>query len=911
MSLTLAAGTRLGPYEILSPLGAGGMGEVYRARDTRLGRDVAVKVLPQHLSSDPDIRARFEREARSISSLNHPNICTLFDVGNEGDVEYLVMELVDGVTLAERLMRGPLPAAELLRIGRQVADALDRAHRAGIIHRDLKPGNIMLTKSGAKLMDFGLARAAGAAGGPGSGAAMTAFTHTPTVAQALTTQGTLVGTFQYMAPEQLEGGEADARSDVWALGCVLYEMASGRRPFDGRSQASLIAAILEREPAPLAEASSGSTSVAGAIPTGLGRIIRNCLAKDPDDRIRTAHDVKLQLDGVAEAMGLSNVATPLPAAGPVSGAMPAPGMAAPAVRRGPSPLWWLVTAGLALAAGLAGALWPRPAAPPPPPVRFRLESVPGVTSMFWPRLSPDGRSLLFSGTDSTGVVRSYVRPIDQLAAVPVAGSEGVGRPYWSPDGRDVAFVADQKIKRVALGGGAPVIVCAGVGADLSWGSGGQILMDGSSTDSLQVVSASGGELKPATRIYRADGEIGSAWPCFLPDGKHFLFIGNRSGSSGNIRLGTLGSLDSKLLGRSDGRVEYAGGGWVVFLRERTLLAQKLDLGAGKLVGEPLTLADEIWLGRADGHFSASASGALAYRTGAGAEQSTVIMADREGRPIGEPLLSANGSGFDLSPDGRRLLYCRSEGPQGSGGDIHVFDLERRTDTALTFTRESAASPFWSPDGQRFACLVTGANGATHLHVGGADGLGKADSLGTGGGACYLSDWSPGGAGLLCWQLGVGAWRVPLGGGSVVPFTDLGRQFYQPVLSPDERWMVATVGALTDYQVFVFSNGPTPGRWQISQRPAVFGTWTKGGREIIFEEMNGGGLMAADVETEGGFRAGSVRRLFRLPSSSFGPGARSWGVDASGTRFVLSVPPPRSSTGNIEVLTSIEPLVNRK
>ncbi|HEX7879648.1 MAG TPA: serine/threonine-protein kinase, partial [Candidatus Eisenbacteria bacterium] len=316
MTLTLAAGTRLGPYEILSPLGAGGMGEVYRARDTRLGRDVAVKVLPEHLSANPDVRARFEREAKTVSSLNHPNICTLFDVGREGDTDYLVMELVEGDTLDARLRRGPLPPADLLRIGRQVADALDRAHRAQVIHRDLKPGNIMLTKSGAKLMDFGLARAAGAAAGSGSGVAMSALTHTPTVAQALTTQGTLVGTFQYMAPEQLEGGEADQRSDIWALGCVLYEMASGRRPFDGRSQASLIAAILEREPAPLAEAPSGSTSVAGAIPTGLGRIIRNCLAKDPDDRIQTAHDVKLQLDGVAEGMGLSNLVTPVPGAGP-------------------------------------------------------------------------------------------------------------------------------------------------------------------------------------------------------------------------------------------------------------------------------------------------------------------------------------------------------------------------------------------------------------------------------------------------------------------------------------------------------------------------------------------------------------------------------------------------------------------
>ena len=309
--MPLDPGTRLGPYEISSALGAGGMGEVYRARDTPLGRNVAIKVLPVHLSANPEIRARFEREAKTVSSLNHPNICTLFDVGREGDTDFLVMELIEGGTLAERLKRGPLPISETLRFGVQIADALDRAHRAGVVHRDLKPGNIMLTKSGAKLMDFGLSRVMGMAGQV-SGSSMTkaALTQSPTVAQALTAEGTLLGTFQYMSPEQLEGHEADARSDVWALGCVLYEMVTGRRAFEGRSQASLIAAILERGLAPIGEAPSGAPSGAaqntsGGPPAGLERLIRNCLAKDPDERIQTAHDVRLQLQGVAEGAGLS------------------------------------------------------------------------------------------------------------------------------------------------------------------------------------------------------------------------------------------------------------------------------------------------------------------------------------------------------------------------------------------------------------------------------------------------------------------------------------------------------------------------------------------------------------------------------------------------------------------------------
>ncbi|MDZ4803241.1 MAG: serine/threonine-protein kinase, partial [Candidatus Eisenbacteria bacterium] len=379
--MSLDPGTRLGPYEIIAPLGAGGMGEVYRAKDTRLGRDVAVKVLPQHLSANLDIRTRFEREAKTVSSLNHPNICTLFDVGREGDIDYLVMELIEGDTLATRLARGPLPSAEMLKIGIQIADALDRAHRAQVIHRDLKPGNIMLTRSGAKLMDFGLARAIGIAGGV-SGETMAALTNTPTVAQALTAEGTLVGTFQYMAPEQLEGGEADNRSDIWALGCVLYEMATGRRAFDGRSQASLIAAILEREPPPISEAasgaSSGSTTVSGGAPAGLARLVRNCLAKDPENRIQTAHDIRLQLEGIAEAAGLSSAGI----VAPVSAISAAPEINAR--RAAPQRLWWLITTALVLAAGLAGALYPRPKSPEAT-IRFRMDPIPGTMDVYWPR----------------------------------------------------------------------------------------------------------------------------------------------------------------------------------------------------------------------------------------------------------------------------------------------------------------------------------------------------------------------------------------------------------------------------------------------------------------------------------------------------------------------------------------------
>src|SRR5512143_2414810 len=293
--MPLAAGTRLGPYEIVAPLGAGGMGEVYRARDPRLGREVAVKVLPQHLSANPEVRARFEREAKTVSALNHPHICTLHDVGREGDTDYLVMELIEGETLAARLARGPLPVPDVLRIGAEIADALDRAHRAGVVHRDLKPGNVMLTRSGAKLMDFGLARATGLAGpASGSGVTITGLTQSPTMAQPLTAEGTIVGTFQYMAPEQLEGREADARADLFAFGAMLYEMATGRRAFQGASQASLISAIMSSEPPPIA-------SLTPLAPPALDRLVRHCLAKDPERRIQSAHDLGLQIEWIRES----------------------------------------------------------------------------------------------------------------------------------------------------------------------------------------------------------------------------------------------------------------------------------------------------------------------------------------------------------------------------------------------------------------------------------------------------------------------------------------------------------------------------------------------------------------------------------------------------------------------------------
>ena len=917
--MALEPGTKLGPYEILSALGAGGMGEVYRARDTRLGRDVAVKVLPDHLSSQPEIRARFEREAKTVSSLNHPNICTLFDVGTEGETAYLVMELVEGDTLAVRIGRGAIPAPELLRIGAQVADALDRAHRAGVIHRDLKPGNIMLTKSGAKLMDFGLARATGLAGpGTGSSHAGATLTHSPTIGQALTAEGTLLGTFQYMSPEQLEGAEADARSDIWALGCVLYEMSTGRRAFEGRSQASLIAAILEREPSPIAEIPSGSASAAfaGAAPQGLDRLIRNCLTKDPEERIQTAHDVKLQLRGIAEAAGLSTTS------GAFAPQTPIPGDAstfagARAKARRASPLPWAIAAVAVLAAvATAAYLYPR-ATVPKPVYRFRPDTaVRGSRDSLWPRVSPDGRYLVFSVIDSTNSANAYIRGMDEIVPRFIPGSEGLVRPYWSPDSREIAFIADGKMKRLPITGGTPVVICeAAGGADLSWGSKGFILMDGRRTDSLRYVPAGGGELRPATTLDRAAGEVGHTWPHFLPDGEHFLFLAytGLGTEKAKIRLGKIGSLTSKLLGESDGRVEYAPGGWVLYVRGTTLMARKLDRGKGELVGQAIPLVEDLRVGGARGHYSISPSGVFAFARLPLGENRTLRLADRRGAFVGEAIASGTLANPRLSPDGRSLLLEKRGTGAIAAGDISVLDLIRGTNTKLTFTNGHASSPEWAPDGKRFAYALLPEAGDAKIQILSADGLGGQDSVPV-----------PPRPMLLLWQWASAGSRILTGTSNGELFaspTEGAAREWRPLadstlvgghsqISPDGRWLAYAFGTARDVQVYVQSLTGTPGRWQVSTTLGIFPRWTKGGRELVFEGTDGR-LMSVDIDTTAGFRAGTPHSLFLLPMKSSAFGATSWSVDATGEKFALTIPPPQLTVGTIEVVTDFQSLVSRK
>ena len=486
--MTLSPGTRLGPYELTAPIGAGGMGEVYRAKDTRLDRTVAVKVLPSHLSSSAESRQRFEREAKTISQLSHPHICALYDVGNQDGVEFLVMEYLEGETLSDRLLKGPLEFEQVLRYGIEMADALDKAHRQGIVHRDLKPGNVMITKSGVKLLDFGLAKAI-APGGRSSGSSLTAL---PTQAGTdLTAEGTILGTFQYMAPEQLEGKEADARTDIFAFGCVLYETATGQKAFSGKSQASLISSIMGSQPPPV-------SAVAPMTPPAFDRVVRTCLAKDADDRWQTAHDIAVQLKWVAEGSSAGIVGRP----------------AAPRRER----LAWGGFAVAALAALVLGMLLARQRREPsrifrssilpPENTRFDFRGSPMV-------ISPDGRQVAFVAQPPQGARQLWLRPFDTPEARPLAGTEGALKPFWSPDSRFLGFFAGGKLKKIAVSGGSPQTLCdAPSGRGGTWNRDGVILFVPSSGDSVHRVAASGGAASSVTRIEASLGEFGHTWPFF-------------------------------------------------------------------------------------------------------------------------------------------------------------------------------------------------------------------------------------------------------------------------------------------------------------------------------------------------------------------------------------------------------------
>ncbi|MGH9774631.1 MAG: protein kinase domain-containing protein [Candidatus Acidiferrales bacterium] len=870
--MPLAPGTRLGPYEITSPLGAGGMGEVYRARDTRLDRTVAVKILPQGLAATPDARQRFEREARAVSSLNHPHICALYDVGHQDGIDYLVMECLEGETLAARIEKGPLSTADLLRYASQVADALDKAHRQGIVHRDLKPGNVMLTKTGAKLLDFGLAKSEEFLQGD-IGSSLT-------VSRALTAQGTIVGTIQYISPEQLEGKPTDARSDIFSFGAMLYEMATGKKAFEAKSQASLIAAILREEPRPMRE-------LQPLTPLLLEQIVKTCLAKDPDDRPQSAHDLKLQLDWIRESSGISEVLKAGAEKPPARSKVPRIALAAG--------LLVLLMIGV-----IAFLYWPQN------PRAERLEfSIPLHEDVSHLALSADGRMLAFVSPDqASGAHMLSVERVGSSAVSVLPGTEGASYPFWSPDDAYVAFFANAKLKKVAASGGVPqVIASATIGRGGSWGSRGVIIFSPEAGGWLWKLNADGSELAPLTdKIFDSAKEASHRWPLFLPDGEHFLFYaGNFSNApddrTSGVYLSSLTGKEKRLLVSAPSNPGYANGYLFYVDEKKSLRAIHLDASTGATSGESEVVADQVGFLPATfwAAFSVAENGTVVYNPTVGATLSLLTWYGRAGKELGHVGDVGVLSNPTLSPDNTRVAVDIAD-VKANTVNIWLGDIKNGTNSRFTFDPTEDSAGIWSRDGTLIAYRTYATQTALFLKQ--AQGLQSAKSIFSFEPGRQANDdiiansWSLDDKEILCtWQLGAGGSNIvlaPASGGKFVPFLSTKANATNGQISPDGKWVAYASDESGDWEIYVTTFPTAAGKWQVSRGGGSEPRWRGDGKEIFYIGPKST-LTAVSVSTEGTFSAGNPAPLFqtqfRAPVSS--TDLFSYDVTKDGQRFLVN------------------------
>ena len=894
--MPLPAGTRFGPYLLESLVGAGGMGEVYRARDTRLDRVVAVKVLPPALASEPHFRVRFENEARAISSLDHPHICALYDVGEQDGTAFLVMQYLEGETLASRLSRGPMPLAETLRHAREIADALAKAHGSGIVHRDLKPGNVMLTKSGAKLLDFGLARA----GRPGVQQVMASAV---TAAPDLTAQGTIVGTFQYMAPEQLEAKEADARTDIFAFGAVLYEMLTGRKAFEGKSQASLIAAILEHEPPSL-------STLQPLTPAGLDRLVRTCLAKDPDPRWQSARDLERELAWIADS----------------SPSVSAIGDARPSARRRSVTASVLTLFAGALIGLLVGIGLPRLMTPAPRPAvtsRVLLNAAPADQLRAAPgdqtgsfghlsrpaiALSPDGQTLVFTAVQGA-TQQLYVRPLAQLEATPLPGTVGAASPFFSPDGQSVGFWADGSLKTISLAGGGATTLCAApliFGA--SWGSTGVVVF-AHDNGGLWKVPARGGTPVAITTPDSATGEVSHRLPHLVPGDEAVIFTVTRTllptWDDTQVVIQPLNGAPRTLLVDGGADARYIATGHIAYMRRGVLLAAPFDLAQRRVTGGGVAVVPDVMqsanminslLDSGAGQFSVSASGSLAYVRGGihVFPERVLVWVDRTGRI--EPLaLPARAYNYPrLSPDGKRIAVST----QGDR-NIWMYDFARGTTARVTVDGRNMA-PAWTPDGLRltFGSSLGGQENLFWLPV---DGNGMSQRLTTSPQLHRAASWSPDGRSLVFVEGDSNSRNLhdilTLEDGKVrgLMVTRFDEQY--PDLSPDGHWLAYSSNESGRNEVYATPYPALGRRELISVAGGHSPLWTRSGRELIYLDPVGPNdsppyaVMTVSVTPGPTLITGQPRKLFE---TTMGPAAnvRGYDVAVDGSRLLMVQQRPR-------------------
>ena len=848
--MALAPGTRLGPYEVIAPIGAGGMGEVYSARDTRLDRTVALKILPPHLADTPEVRQRFEREARSVSSLNHPNICALYDIGRQDGTDYLVMEYLEGQTLGKRIEQGPMPTPELLRIATQICEALEKAHRQGVIHRDLKPGNVMLTKSGAKLLDFGLAK--------GAAPAVTDMSSSPTMTQPmagssrgnqLTVQGTIVGTLQYMPPEQLEGGEADARSDIFSFGATLYEMATGQKAFPAKSQASLIAEILKAQPRPISD-------LQPLVPPALERIVTTCLSKDPDDRWQSAGDLKRELVWISSAGSLAGVPAPVVA------------------QRKTRELTWkiLVAAlGILTAAGVAASVfYARKASQPMPvvhaemipPEGFEFGSI-GKDNQF--AVSPDGTAVAFVAEGQRKQL-IFVRMLSSGTMQPLQGTDGATYPFWSGDGRNLAFFADSKLKRVPASGGVVQVLCdATAGRGGTWNKDGVIVFTPGLKEPLYKIPDSGGAPSPVTAVKQTAAFQSHRWPSFLPDGKHFLFT-----TDDGVGFGSLDSTDTRVFLQTKSNAIYSSG-YILYVTDGNLVAQPFDPDHQVLKGVPVPVAGQVEFstGKSLGNFSVSQTGRLVYRPDYSPKYQMAWL-DRNGGEAGKLGEPDYYSGAAISPDGQRILVTRVQ--PGVKRDLWIVDAQRGNLSRATFDPEGAIFAVWSPDGT--GVTVSLANGFEIRKIGlqgnVTEQLVAPDQI-----SKYPTDWTADGQTLILTV------QNPKTGQDVETLSVAGEHKLVPIiqtpfvedagnLSPNGKLLTYSSNESGRPELYV-TEFPGAGRkWQVSAQgltsgiPVHFSTWSHDGKTLYYIDA-GGSVIAVPIESQDPFKPGVPRKIYSAAS----------------------------------------------
>ena len=910
--MPLQPGERVGPYEIVAFLGAGGMGEVYRARDTRLGRAVAIKILSADIANDAQLRERFEREAQTISTLNHPSICTLHDVGRHPStssghaVDYLVMEFLEGETLADRLARGPLPLKDALTIAAQVGDGLEAAHRHGIVHRDLKPGNIMLVKaegaarSQAKLLDFGLAKLRGGVAD-----------NTPVVVSAartdvgsLTAVGAVLGTLQYMSPEQLEGRDADARADIFALGTVLYEMVTGRKAFEGKSQVCLMAAILEHEPPPI-------SSLQPISPRALDHLVRGCLAKAPAERWQNATDVVKQITWIAD-----EIAQP----------RDQPLRRTSLLRER---AFWV--AGLLVLASAVGVLVLRQRSAPPAAkdvVRFEIPPPPGAFfpgSNSTPRMavSPDGKSVVYTVNLRDGKPdQLWIRRFDSTQAAPLVTvtdvtNENVQQPFWSPDSRFVGFFVDGKLRKVDVSNGVVQTLCSVAGSNFggTWNADGTIVFGSSQTRGLHRIAAAGGVPSQVTRVDDAT-ETAHLWPRFLPDGRRLLYQSISRTENRAVHVASLDDKTSTKILTSLFMADFAPPDHLLFLREGALLAQRFDVGRLTLEGEPIPIAEDVQASPPNGRagFSVSANGVLVYRAGTSTTDNDSQLAwfDRSGKELRTVGRAMSVRGLDLSPSGDRAVIHREEG--NGAGDLWIMDVERDSMSRLTFDpARHNTSPVWSADGRiLFAKAGTALSWTIyekHPDRSGAERIvyeSKTDavpySVSPDGKTLVFTEVSAGG--------GADVLMMPLAGGkpSVVTAAPTAQGLAQ--ISPDGRWIAYASAESGRAEVYIQSFPAGGTKYPVSTTGGSQPRWRGDGRELFFRPQFLGSeiaIMSAAVEATGNdLRVGAPARLLDVTVSTVFHAAPifTYAVTRDGQRFLVSRAKGGASTASEVPLTVV-------